>query len=86
MAELGHAAALVVDPIRRENLSIAPVGLAGQVVLRGKPPALARAVRDVVGCALPEKPCTIERGRDAVLWLAPDRWLIVSSARQGRAL
>ncbi len=86
MAELAHAAALAVDPIRRDDLAIASVGLAGQVVLRGEPPALARAVRDVVGCALPETPCTIERGRDAVLWLAPDRWLIASSARPGRAL
>jgi sarcosine oxidase subunit gamma len=53
----------------------------GHINLRGDPqdPRFAAAVRDVVGVAPPATPNTVtEAEGNAVYWLGPDEWLIVT--------
>ncbi|HET9172939.1 MAG TPA: sarcosine oxidase subunit gamma family protein [Actinospica sp.] len=63
-----------------DGLRIKELPFLGQFSLRLDPagPAAA-AVKQLLGCALPE-PCTETRGADAeVLWLGPDEFLILTS-------
>ncbi len=55
----------------------------GQLLLRGKGEAFFAAVQDVLGCLPPLRPNYVEEGeRSEILWLGPDRWLILLSGGQ----
>jgi sarcosine oxidase subunit gamma len=52
------------------------------VHVAGDAPAFVEAVKQVAGIEPPLAPNTAAQGADcAVLWLAPDRWLVVSAKR-----
>jgi len=68
------------------GLGIAAAPVAGQVVLRGDPAAVAAAVRAILGADFPYAPLGLVGAGDRIAWLAPDRWLVVSEGRDGAAL
>jgi sarcosine oxidase subunit gamma len=86
VAELDRTPALHAAPIAATGVTVAPVALAGQVILRGDGAALGPAVHILLGCALPLEPCAMAEAGDVVAWLAPDRWLAASRDRAGSDL
>ena len=66
-----------------ERRGLAIVHLAGYP----KDPAFMAAVKERIGVELPTTPNTSAAGADwAVLWLAPDRWMLISASAAATAL
>lgn len=58
------------------DVSVAPAGPVGMVTLRGDLADLAGPVRNVTGCALPERRMMTRAGDRAVLWMSRDELLV----------
>ena len=77
--------AKAVSPDDSLGLWANEIALLGYINLRGNPQnaAFIKATKNALGMALPVQPCTLEYAAwGAVLWLAPDEWLIVCERTQ----
>ena len=63
------------------QVSVTPAEPAFRLSLRARPDAVA-ALSKALGVSLPVKPKTSEtKGKRSALWLGPDEWLIIDSAK-----
>lgn len=58
-------------------VTVAESGLRGMITLRGDLAALAGAVQDATGCAMPAQRRVEQNGTKAVAWMSPDEVLIL---------
>jgi len=75
--------------MRGKRTAIVEMGSRTSVVVRGdaRDVRFVRAIADAVGLDLPIRPNTSAHHLlDAVLWLGPDEWLVVSETQPGQAL
>jgi len=76
-------------PMRGKHSAIVETGSRASVVVRGdaRDVRFVRTIADAVGLDLPIRPNTSAHHLlDAVLWLGPDEWLVVSETQPGQAL
>jgi sarcosine oxidase subunit gamma len=85
MADLRRAGVLPAEVLDIGRVRLAAIQPTGQVVLRGEHALLAPVIVRLGG-SLPDRPCTIARGANSAVWLAPDRWLLLARNRDGASL
>lgn len=58
-------------------VTVAEAGLRGMITLRGDLTALAGAVQDATGCAMPAQRKVVQAGDKGVAWMSPDEVLVL---------
>lgn len=72
-----------------QRTAIVEMGSRTGIIVRGdaRDPRFVRAIADAIDLELPVKPGTTSHHLlDAVLWLGPDEWLVVSETQSGHGL